>query len=31
MLPREKYLKKGIDNLTDMDLVAILVGSGSKR
>lgn len=30
MLPREKYLKKGIDNLTDMDLVAILVGSGVK-
>ena len=30
MLPREKYLKRGIDNLTDMDLVAILVGSGVK-
>jgi DNA repair protein RadC len=30
MLPREKYIKKGIDNLTDVDLVAILVGSGIK-
>jgi len=30
MLPREKYLEKGIDNLSDMDLVAILVGSGVK-
>jgi DNA repair protein RadC len=30
MLPREKYIKKGIDNLTDMDLIAILVGSGIK-
>jgi DNA repair protein RadC len=30
MLPREKYLEKGIDNLTDMDLIAILVGSGVK-
>ena len=30
MLPREKYLKKGIDNLSDMDLIAILVGSGIK-
>jgi DNA repair protein RadC len=30
MLPREKYLEKGIDNLTDMDLIAILVGSGIK-
>jgi DNA repair protein RadC len=30
MLPREKYLKRGIDNLSDMDLVAILIGSGVK-
>lgn len=30
MLPREKYIKKGIDNLTDVDLIAILVGSGIK-
>jgi DNA repair protein RadC len=30
MLPREKYIKKGIDNLSDMDLIAILVGSGIK-
>ncbi|MHC1716696.1 MAG: DNA repair protein RadC [Candidatus Dojkabacteria bacterium] len=30
MLPREKYLEKGIDNLTDMELIAILVGSGIK-
>lgn len=30
MLPREKYLEKGIDNLSDMDLIAILVGSGIK-
>lgn len=30
MLPREKYIKKGIDNLTDIDLIAILVGSGIK-
>lgn len=30
MFPREKFLKKGIDNLTDMDLIAILVGSGIK-
>lgn len=30
MLPREKYLKRGIDNLSDMDLIAILVGSGVK-
>lgn len=30
MLPREKYLAKGIENLSDMDLVAILVGSGIK-
>lgn len=31
MLPREKYLEKGIDNLSDMDLLAILVGSGTKQ
>ena len=30
MLPREKYLEKGIDNLSDMELIAILVGSGIK-
>jgi DNA repair protein RadC len=30
MLPREKYLKRGIDNLTDVDLIAILIGSGIK-
>ena len=30
MFPREKYLEKGIDNLSDMDLIAILVGSGIK-
>ncbi len=30
MLPREKYLEKGIDNLTDMDIIAIIVGSGIK-
>lgn len=30
MLPREKYLEKGIDNLSDMELIAILVGSGVK-
>ena len=30
MLPREKYLEMGIDNLSDMELIAILVGSGIK-
>ncbi len=30
MLPREKYIQKGIDNLSDMELIAILVGSGIK-
>ena len=30
MFPREKFLLKGIDNLSDIDLVAILVGSGIK-
>ncbi len=30
MLPREKYIKFGIDNLSDMELIAIIVGSGIK-
>lgn len=30
MFPREKYLEKGIDSLSDMELIAILVGSGIK-
>ena len=30
MLPREKYLERGIDSLSDTELVAILVGSGVK-
>jgi DNA repair protein RadC len=30
MLPREKYLERGIDSLSDMELIAILVGSGIK-
>jgi DNA repair protein RadC len=30
MLPREKFLKNGIDSLSDNDLIAILVGSGIK-
>jgi DNA repair protein RadC len=30
MFPREKFLTKGIDNLSDMDLVAIIVGRGIK-
>ncbi|MGI5897647.1 MAG: RadC family protein [Candidatus Dojkabacteria bacterium] len=30
MLPREKYLKFGIENLSDMELIAIIVGSGVK-
>lgn len=30
MLPREKYRKRGIDSLSDTDLIAILVGSGIK-
>jgi DNA repair protein RadC len=30
MLPREKYLERGIENLSDIDLVAIMVGSGVK-
>ena len=30
MLPREKYIQKGIDNLSDTDLIAVLIGSGIK-
>jgi len=30
MLPREKYLERGLDSLSDTELVAILVGSGVK-
>lgn len=30
MLPREKFLKKGIDALSDTELIEILVGSGIK-
>jgi DNA repair protein RadC len=30
MLPREKFSQRGIDSLTDSDLVSILVGSGIK-
>lgn len=30
MLPREKFLKMGVDNLTDTDLLAILIGTGVK-
>ena len=30
MLPREKCLKYGVDNLSDMELIAIIVGSGVK-
>lgn len=30
MLPREKYLERGIDGLSDMELIAIIVGSGIK-
>lgn len=30
MLPREKFLKNGIDSLSDNDLISILVGSGIK-
>jgi DNA repair protein RadC len=30
MLPREKYIEKGIDNLSDQDLIAIIVGTGTK-
>ena len=28
MLPREKYIERGIDSLSDMELLAILVGKG---
>jgi len=30
MLPREKFLKGGVDYLSDTDLISILVGSGIK-
>jgi DNA repair protein RadC len=30
MLPREKFLRNGIDALSDNDLIAILIGSGIK-
>lgn len=30
MLPREKYIEKGIDNLSDQDLIAIIIGTGTK-
>jgi DNA repair protein RadC len=30
MLPREKFLRSGLDSLSDNDLIAILVGSGIK-
>jgi len=30
MLPREKYIEKGIENLSDQDLIAIIVGTGTK-
>ncbi len=30
MLPREKYIERGIDSLSDMELLAILVGKGIK-
>lgn len=30
MLPREKYFEKGLDGLSDTDLISILVGSGIK-
>lgn len=30
MLPREKYLQKGIDALSDMELLAVIVGRGIK-
>jgi len=30
MLPREKFLKGGVDSLSDTDLISILVGSGIK-
>ena len=30
MLPREKYIERGIDSLSDMELLAIIVGRGIK-
>ncbi len=30
MLPREKFLKMGIDSLSDEDLISILISSGTK-
>ncbi len=30
MLPREKFLKMGIDSLNDEDLVSVIIGSGVK-
>jgi DNA repair protein RadC len=30
MLPREKFIRSGLDSLSDNDLIAILVGSGIK-
>jgi DNA repair protein RadC len=31
MLPREKFFERGIDSLSDSDLIAILVGSGCRK
>lgn len=31
MLPREKFLQRGIDSLADSELIAILVGSGCRQ
>ncbi len=31
MLPREKFSQRGIDSLSDSELIAILVGSGCKK
>lgn len=31
MLPREKFSKRGIDSLSDLELISILVGSGCKN
>lgn len=30
MLPREKYIERGIDSLSDMELLAVLIGRGIK-
>jgi DNA repair protein RadC len=30
MLPREKYIERGIDSLSDMELLAIIIGRGIK-